>query len=52
MSYVTSGDGTRIHYERTGAGPALLLLRAGLSDGSAYEPHVRALAEDFTVYAP
>lgn len=49
MSTVTSKDGTSIAYERTGSGPALILVGGGLDDGSENAPLAPELAESFTV---
>jgi pimeloyl-ACP methyl ester carboxylesterase len=46
---VTSKDGTGIAYERTGAGPAVVLVGGGLSDRSENTPLVPALTDCFTV---
>jgi hypothetical protein len=50
MSAVTSADGTSLAYERTGGGPALVLVGGGLDDGSENAPLGPALAERFTVF--
>jgi pimeloyl-ACP methyl ester carboxylesterase len=50
MNRVTSKDGTSIAYDRTGAGPALILVGGGLDDGSENAPLAPELAESFTVY--
>jgi pimeloyl-ACP methyl ester carboxylesterase len=49
MSRVTSRDGTPLAYERTGTGPALILVGGGLDDGAENAPLGPALAERFTV---
>jgi hypothetical protein len=38
MPTVTSNDGTRIAYERTGSGPTVVLVGGGLDDGSENAP--------------
>lgn len=51
-SYLTSADGTRIAYERTGSGPALILVDGAMcyrASGPA-RPLAKELAEGFTVY--
>lgn len=50
MNRVTSKDGTSIAYDRTGTGPALVLVGGGLDDGSENAPLAAELAETFTVY--
>ncbi len=47
----TSGDGTKIAYERTGSGPALLLLHGGGQTRSAWNEsgYVERLSKRFTV---
>ena len=49
MDRVTSRDGTSIAYERSGRGPAVILVGGGLDDGSENAPLVPELATDFTV---
>jgi pimeloyl-ACP methyl ester carboxylesterase len=48
----TSRDGTRIAFEKTGSGPALVLVSGALSQRSLFrdQPLVPSLAEHFTVY--
>jgi pimeloyl-ACP methyl ester carboxylesterase len=52
MKTVTSADGTTIAYDRTGSGPAVILI--GGAFGDRHEPTVaglaRALSPNFTVY--
>lgn len=51
-SYVTSADGTEIAYERTGTGPALILVDGAMcyrANGPA-RPLAKELADRFTVY--
>jgi pimeloyl-ACP methyl ester carboxylesterase len=50
MNRVTSKDGTSIAYERTGSGPAVILVTGGLDDGSENAPLAAELAEHFTAY--
>jgi len=50
MNRVTSKDGTSIAYERSGGGPAVVLVGGGLDDGSENAPLAPELAEHFTVY--
>ena len=47
---VTSQDGTRIAYESTGSGPALVLVGGGLTDRSSDATLASTLANSFTVY--
>ena len=49
MNRVTSKDGTSIAYDRTGSGPAVILVGGGLDDGSENAPLAPELAEHFTV---
>ncbi|GAB3462027.1 alpha/beta fold hydrolase [Actinophytocola sediminis] len=51
-SYLTSADGTRIAYEHTGSGPALILVDGAMcyrASGPA-RPLAKELADTFTVY--
>ena len=48
-SHVTSKDGTRIAYEKTGAGPALVIVAGALSDRSNATRLATLLSEHFTV---
>ncbi len=54
MSTVTSKDGTRIAYDKTGAGPAVILVDGAMSYRGAFDPTLAQLAEllgkHFTVY--
>ena len=47
--FATSGDGTRIAYERAGSGPPLVLVGGGLDDGSENAPLVPLRARLCTV---
>jgi pimeloyl-ACP methyl ester carboxylesterase len=49
-NYVTSNDGTSIAYDRSGDGPAVILVGGGLDEGAENEPLAAWLATDFTVY--
>lgn len=53
METVTSADGTKIAFERTGSGPPLVLVHGATRDHRVWElSDVRpSLAEDTTVYA-
>lgn len=50
MQYVTSRDGTTIGYDRSGHGPAVILVGGGIVDRSENAPLAPVLAEQFTVY--
>lgn len=50
MNKVTSKDGTAIAFERTGKGPAVVLVGGILGDRSQQAPLATLLAEDFTVF--
>jgi pimeloyl-ACP methyl ester carboxylesterase len=51
MSAVRSDDGTRIAFDRSGAGPPLVLVLGALNDRSNAAPLAEVLATHFTVYA-
>jgi len=51
MDTVTSADGTRIAYSRTGDGPALLLVHGTGVDRRVWDDVTAALGESFTVFA-
>ena len=51
MDHVTSADGTRIAYERTGSGSPLVLVHGSLNDHNAWSAVLPAFAERHTVYA-
>jgi pimeloyl-ACP methyl ester carboxylesterase len=48
---VTSKDGTRIAFDRSGTGPALILVGGALSQRSAWAPFAKLLAPRFTTFA-
>jgi len=50
MNHLTSRDGTSIAYERSGTGPAIILVGGGLDDGSENAALVPELARHFTAY--
>ena len=50
MQHVVSEDGTRIAYEKTGQGPALIVIGGALGDHRFYIPLADELATQFTVY--
>ena len=51
MNTLTSVDGTSIAYERSGAGPPLVLVHGTAADHTRWEPLRPALEKRFTVYA-
>ncbi|MEX2542402.1 MAG: alpha/beta hydrolase [Trueperaceae bacterium] len=51
METVTSSDGTRIAYERSGGGPPLVLVHGAAGTHSRWAPVLPALEKRFTVYA-
>src|SRR6516162_7172482 len=50
MQHVTSKDGTIIAYEKSGQGPALIIVCGVLGDHQQHTGLARLLAEHFTVY--
>jgi pimeloyl-ACP methyl ester carboxylesterase len=50
MAQVTSKDGTTISYEKSGKGPAVVLVGGVLGDRSQQDPLAALLAERFTVF--
>ena len=50
MQYITSPDGTRIAYEQSGQGPALVIVGGVLGDHSQQAGLAQLLSEHFTVY--
>jgi pimeloyl-ACP methyl ester carboxylesterase len=50
MATTLSKDGTRIAYDKTGQGPALILVAGAFQDRMAMSPYAGPLAERFTVY--
>ena len=50
MATTVSKDGTRIAYDKTGQGPALILVAGAFQDRMAMSPYAGPLAEHFTVY--
>jgi pimeloyl-ACP methyl ester carboxylesterase len=50
MDFVQSQDGTRISVERSGSGPAVVLVSGGSVDRTSNAPLAVLLAEQFTVY--
>jgi len=50
MQTTTSNDGTKIAYEKTGNGPAVILVVGALASRSDHAKLAKALSSDFTVY--
>ena len=50
MATTLSKDGTRIAYDKTGQGPALLLVAGAFQDRKAMRAYAGPLSEHFTVY--
>ncbi|MRR32888.1 alpha/beta hydrolase, partial [bacterium] len=50
MATVTSKDGTKIVYDKTGTGPALILVLGAFNDRSSGAALAKALEGKFTVY--
>ena len=50
METVASRDGTPMAFERSGTGPALVLVGGSLADHSFYTPLAEELSDGFTVY--
>src|SRR5688500_3632411 len=50
MQTVTSGDGTKIAYEKVGSGPPVILVNGALSGRKAGSKIAALLAPHFTVY--
>jgi pimeloyl-ACP methyl ester carboxylesterase len=48
----TEASGHRVHYLKSGSGPAVLLLHGGASDSRDWLPTMAALSGRFTFYAP
>ncbi|MEV1048709.1 alpha/beta hydrolase [Streptomyces sp. NPDC049916] len=49
--HVTSLDGTRIGFTKSGTGPGLVLVQGAMADLHAYDTLAQTLAPSFTVYA-
>jgi pimeloyl-ACP methyl ester carboxylesterase len=50
VQHVISEDGTNIAYEKTGQGPALIIIGGALGDHHFYRPLAHELAQHFTIY--
>jgi pimeloyl-ACP methyl ester carboxylesterase len=50
LETVTSADGTRIAFEKSGAGPSVVILGGGLNEKAMFARLAVALSEEFTVY--
>jgi 3-oxoadipate enol-lactonase len=46
--FITIGD-SRIYYEESGSGPALLLIHAGIADSRMWDPQIEALSREHHV---
>jgi pimeloyl-ACP methyl ester carboxylesterase len=51
IDYATSTDGVRIAYERSGTGPALVLIHGAATDRTRWRPVAERLEQNFTVFA-
>ncbi len=49
MAEVTSADGTRISFDRTGEGPPVVMVSSALADRTDAKRLARYLSQDFTV---
>ena len=52
LNSVESDDGTKIGFERLGAGPVLILVQGAMGTAYAYRELAQALADSFTVIVP
>jgi pimeloyl-ACP methyl ester carboxylesterase len=50
VQHVISEDGTHIAYEKTGQGPALIIIGGALGDHHFYRPLANEFAKHFTIY--
>jgi pimeloyl-ACP methyl ester carboxylesterase len=50
--FVTSGDGTKIHYRQMGTGTGLILVHGGMMYSENFMQLAESLADVFTVYIP
>ncbi|MFC3451329.1 alpha/beta fold hydrolase [Amycolatopsis speibonae] len=50
LEHVTSADGTRIAFEKSGEGPPVIILGGGLNEKAMFADLAELLSEDFTVY--
>jgi pimeloyl-ACP methyl ester carboxylesterase len=50
MEKVISKDGTQIAYDRTGRGPALIIVAGAFQGRMAMAPYTEPLSKKFTVY--
>ena len=52
IDFVVSGDGTKIGFERLGAGPVLVLVQGSMGTAYTFRELAEALADSFTVVVP
>ena len=52
VDFVVSADGTRIGFERLGAGPVLVLVQGSMGTAYTFRELAEALADSFTVVVP
>jgi pimeloyl-ACP methyl ester carboxylesterase len=52
VDYVVSADGTRIGFERLGAGPVLVLVQGAMGTAYTFHELAQALADSFTLVLP
>src|SRR5215471_7108986 len=50
--FVSSKDGTKIHYRQIGSGEGLVLVHGGMMYSNNFMLLAESLAHDFTVYIP
>jgi len=51
MEKVISANGTSIAYQKSGAGPSLVLVHGATSDHTRWSPNLPEFEKHFTVYA-
>lgn len=50
VEFVTSADGTRLSYEKSGTGTPVVIVGGGLNDRAMFRPMAGIVAQRFTVY--